>query len=95
MKYSKEELQAKLRSGAHTVTFTKVNGDERVMPCTLVEMAIPESAKPKGTGKELTEKQLENLGVWSIESQGWRSFKVKNVINIEPYVENGVDNVAV
>jgi len=88
MNYSKEELQDKLRTGVFTVTFTKVNGDERIMPCTLVESAIPASAKPKGSGKEPTAKQLENLGVWSIESEGWRSFKVKNVTNIEPYVED-------
>jgi hypothetical protein len=85
-KYTKEGLQAMLRSGPHTVTFTKVDGDERVMPCTLVESEIPESAKPKGTAKEPTAKQLENLGVWSLESEGWRSFKIENVTNVEPYI---------
>lgn len=86
MTYTKDEIQAMLRSGLFTVTFNKVNGDERVMPCTLVESYIPESAKPKGTSKELSAKQLENLGVWSLESEGWRSFKIENVTNIEPYI---------
>jgi len=65
MNYTREQLQDLLRSGTHTVTFTKVNGEERVMPCTLVESYIPESEKPKGT-KTLSPKQMENLSVYSL-----------------------------
>lgn len=93
MNYTREQLQDLLRSGTHTVTFTKVNGEERVMPCTLVESYIPESEKPKGT-KTLSPKQMENLSVYSLESQAWRSFKIANVTNVEPYVQENVTKTA-
>ena len=88
-KYTREELQTMLRTGTYTVTFTKVNGDQRSMPCTLLESYIPESEKPKGT-KTLSPKQMENLSVYSLESQAWRSFKIDNVIKVEPYVQENV-----
>ena len=91
-KYTREELQTMLRTGTYTITFTKVNGEQRSMPCTLLESYIPESEKPKGT-KTLSPKQMENLSVYSLESQGWRSFKIDNVIKVEPYVQENVTKV--
>lgn len=91
---TKEELQEKLRNGIYTVTFTKANGEERVMPCTLLEDAIPVDQRPKGTGtKELSEKQKQNLSVYAIESNGWRSFKLESVKSVEPQmVKNDNDS---
>lgn len=93
MNYTREQLQDLLRSGTHTVTFTKINGEERVMPCTLLESYIPESEKPKGT-KTLSPKQMENLSVYSLESQAWRSFKIANVTKVDPYVQENVNKNA-
>ena len=39
-----------LKNNLCTVTFTKVNGETRVMPCTLKEDVVP-TVEPKGTKK--------------------------------------------
>jgi hypothetical protein len=73
---NKEQMLSELRAGVCTVSFTKVNGEARVMPCTLVESNIPEAAKPKGSGKE---KSDDVVSVFSIDTGAWRSFRVENV----------------
>ena len=62
-----------------TVTFTKVDGTERVMKCTLKADQLPpvvikEDAKPR---KETT--STKALRVFDVEKQEWRSFTIKNV----------------
>jgi len=41
MIFTKENLVDMLRNNIVTVTFTKVNGDERVMQCTLLPEYVP------------------------------------------------------
>jgi hypothetical protein len=65
------------------VTFTKVDGTERVMKCTLEAAKLPpvvikEDAKPR---KETT--STKALRVFDIEKQEWRSFTIKNIKRIE------------
>ena len=55
------------------VTFTKLDGDERVMPCTLMESYFPD---PK---KEASQKNDKVVAVWAVESQGFRSFRYDRV----------------
>ena len=72
-----------LRSGIHTVTFKKIDGTERTMPCTLDESIIP---PPVDT---VTEKKVprninpETLRVFVTDIQQWRSFRVENLISIQ------------
>lgn len=65
------------------VTFTKVDGTERVMKCTLEADKLPkveikEGAKPR---KETT--STKALRVFDLEKQEWRSFTIKNIKRIE------------
>jgi hypothetical protein len=85
MSYTKETLMERLRTGESIVTFTKLNGDQRIMTCTTDPKLIPEEAMPKGTKekKEPSAKQLENIGVYDINAKGWRSFKVANVTDVQ------------
>lgn len=65
------------------VTFTKVNGELRTMPCTLQASAIP--AKPVDIGSNSNEKRLRSLdvlSVWCLDKSEWRAFKVANVREI-------------
>ena len=68
------------------ITFTKVNGDERVMDCTLQEHMIPQ------TGESNRKKNEEVLPVFDINKGGWRSFRLDSVTNIEllEYQDYGV-----
>ena len=74
----KNILLEALKNYECTVTFTKVNGETRVMPCTLKEDIIPK-VEHKGTKKpnELV------VSVWCTDKREWRSFRVDNVVNLE------------
>ena len=70
-----------LKETVVTVTFTKKDGSERVMKCTLDPDVLPKV--------EITENKKEkavpenSLAVYDIEARGWRSFIIKSVKTIE------------
>lgn len=75
-----EQYIALLKSSVCKVTFTKVNGDTRVMRCTLVRDMIPTNVTPKVFDDEKVEAgPSEVIRVFDLTAQGWRSFKVANV----------------
>lgn len=73
----RDSMRYELSQGLCEVTFTKVNGDERVMTCTTELDAIPEDNRPKGTDKE--PKTNTTIPVWDINAKGWRCFKSESV----------------
>lgn len=76
----KDTLRSQLRDDVKTITFTKKDGTERVMKCTLSEMLIPQEHKPKG---ESTHKQSdEAIAAWDVEKEGWRSFRYDSIISV-------------
>lgn len=78
---NREELVSKLQKGVVTVTFTKVDGSERVMKATLMPEVLP---KVSGTTTPSTRRKNEEvLSVWDTEKAAWRSFKLANVIKVE------------
>jgi WYL_2, Sm-like SH3 beta-barrel fold len=67
-----------------TVTFTKVNGETRVMPCTLKADVIP--TPPAEVASKSTVKRHENqnvVSVWCLDKKEWRSFRVDNVVDLQ------------
>lgn len=62
------------------ITFTKSDGSERVMRCTLIDDKIPEDKKPKGTGSVSSESTQR---VFDLDKQEWRSFKLDSIRQIE------------
>ena len=83
---NRETLIKNLQQNAMRITFTKVNGDERIMDCTLQEHMIPET-------NESNRKQNEEvLPVFDINKGEWRSFRLDSVTNIEllEYQDHGV-----
>lgn len=78
----KEVLTNMLHHNACNITFTKINGETRIMPCTLRKDLIPyvtEGTKPKRERK-LTPNVLS---VWCIDKAAWRSFRVDSVTTVE------------
>jgi hypothetical protein len=65
-----------------TVTFTKQDGTERVMNCTLKPELLPE-AKPLAEGKTPRKESTTSIRVFDLEKQEWRSFTTKNVTRVE------------
>ena len=70
------------------VTFTKINGDERVMTCTLHPENLPKPVIKEGEDKkERVIKNPENsLAVFDTKAEGWRSFVIRNIksVNTSP-----------
>ena len=68
------------------ITFTKVNGEERIMDCTLQEHMVPPT---KYTNRKQNE---EVLPVFDINKGEWRSFRMDSITNIEvlQYQDYGV-----
>jgi len=84
----KEDFRKNIREflldGIIEITFTKVDGTERKMNCTLNYEYIPEDKKPQNLYKG--EKVLQNLNILKVfdtDKQDWRSFRVENVILIK------------
>ena len=78
---SYKQMKEELSKGICEVTFTKKNGDERVMPCTLVFDHIPEDRWPSGTGTQ--HQSQDTIAVWCMDKEGWRSFRVDSVTKFE------------
>lgn len=73
---NKQDVIDQLKSGTTAIEFTKVNGDPRIMICTLNEDIVPPATKED----PLTQKKVRAINeevqvVWSVDSSGWRSFR--------------------
>jgi len=67
-----------------TVTFTKVDGTERVMNCTLKPELLPVvEVKPLAEGKTPRKESTTSIRVFDLKKQEWRSFTTKNVTKVE------------
>lgn len=74
---NRTELYERLSQNIVQVSFNKVNGDQRLMRCTLQESLIEEcpseytlSGLPEDSGR---------MNVWDLEKSEWRSFLIQNV----------------
>lgn len=77
---TKEELYKLLKHNIVEVTFTKLNGDERIMPCTLYEGMLPPATKDDPiTQKKVREVSDKVIPVWAIESKAFRSFRYDRI----------------
>ena len=65
------------------VTFTKKDGTERAMLCTLVEGRIPTDKIPKTEGTESTTSNGSAVRVFDSEKAEWRSFRWDSVTKVE------------
>ena len=80
--YSKQQIVEQARNGIINVRFTKVNGDERDMKCTLLSEYLPNQQEMDFT--EVDSKDY--LAVWDVEVNGWRSFRVESVSEVSPQI---------
>jgi hypothetical protein len=64
------------------VTFTKKDGTERVMNCTLLEDYLPETT---GVGSSAGS---DALAVYDVDADGWRSFRWDSIKAVKLSVES-------
>jgi len=93
MGFSKEEIRSQLKESICRVVFTKADGSERVMRCTLLDDIIrpfieeieKRNSKLILEGKTPTVR-AENpnlLSVIDLDVNSWRSFKIDSIKSIE------------
>ena len=83
-KYDRNILLKDIRPHIIDVRFTKLNGETRVMRCTLMEEHLPSNTNIDHLYEE--HKKPENLKTvvaWDLQANGWRSFHVDNVHYVE------------
>ena len=81
--YNRDDLIKTLKENVCVVTFTKVNGEKRVMTCTLREDYLP----PLVEGKQKKKQNDAVLSVWDTNKKAWRAFRVENVEDVSLYEE--------
>lgn len=82
---NRQEMISALKEDVCRVTFKKVNGDTRLMYCTLKSDFLPENDRMVNeAGFEPTKQVNEKvLAVWDIDVKGWRSFRVDSVTHFD------------
>ena len=72
-------LRSHLKMGPMTITFTKVNGDERVMKCTTdptyIMFKYPAVLESKSDRKQ----SKDVISVYDLENNAWKSFRWDSV----------------
>ena len=84
-----EPLNVLLRENIVNVTFTKANGEERKMRCTLRREFLPEIEE--GTEKKERKVSTEAARVWDLDKNSWRSFRLDSLTYIEAELSD-IDN---
>lgn len=74
-------LVSHMKMGPVTVTFTKKDGTERVMNCTLQEDALPKVELKEGATPR--KENTDTLRVFDLEKQEWRSFIIKSIKQVQ------------
>ena len=81
----KGTLKTLLKSSEATVCFTKKDGTERVMRCTLNPDLLPLPKVDESTvaTKPERKKSDTSLAVYDLDAQSWRSFIVTSIKNVK------------
>lgn len=76
----KSSILGMLREGEVEVLFTKVDGTERTMRCTLNENHLPER-DPDFADKPNRTRPERLIAVWDMEKKDWRSVNISTIIS--------------
>ena len=81
---TKIDLKNQLEQNVMIVDFTKLNGDKRVMTCTLREDMKPHATKVDPMSqKKIREISDAVVSVWDVNAEGWRSFRYDRINKVD------------
>jgi hypothetical protein len=92
--FTRQGIAQILAQGASTVKFTKLDGDERVMHCTIAEHLIPQDKMPYNRTPDVDyygypkQPNLAVLKVFDLDANEWRSFRVNSVKEVSVGYDN-------
>lgn len=80
----RNKLLEELHDGIRLVTFTKTNGDKRVMRCTLKKEILARAVRDDLLEETVTStkrkiKSVDTLSVFDVDKIEWRSFRIDSV----------------
>lgn len=86
---TREDLKNLLKQNVVEVDFLKLNGDRRVMTCTLREDMKPRATKDDAMSQTAVRETSDAvISVWDVNAKGWRSFRydrISEVMVVEEY----------
>jgi len=77
---TKQKIKEALLENVCDIKFTKVDGTERVMRCTLKSDLVPAPEHKPEQNRTVNESVLP---VWDLEKKGWRSFRIDSVLELQ------------
>jgi len=78
---TRDQIIETLQAGLMEVTFTKTNGEERVMKCSLHKsFTVNLTEEVKNTNERAMNEDV--IPVWDVEKGGWRSFRLDSITSI-------------
>lgn len=89
---TRENLLTMLKENVVEVTFAKLDGEQRVMPCTLMPEYLPPAKKNEPiTQTKVRETSDKVVVAWAVESKGFRSFRYDRVEKVSILDKENVD----
>jgi len=80
--YLKEDLKKLLHENTLSVLFTKKDGTQRAMLCTLMAEHLPVVDKQEGDEVKKERKESDtSIRVWDLEKKDWRSFRIDSIVS--------------
>jgi uncharacterized cupin superfamily protein len=77
--YKRDTLLNDLKQHVLEVTFTKVNGEKRVMRCSLDSRYLPQHDQKHLEEMHQKQENLNVIAAWDVTAGGWRSFRIDSV----------------
>jgi len=78
--YKRDDILKDLKQSVIEVTFTKVNGQKRVMRCSLDPRYVKAPMDTNHLDEEHKKRENKDTIVcWDVHNGGWRSFRVDSV----------------
>lgn len=74
-------LRTRLKNESLLVTFTKKDGTERTMRCTLNASSIPTESNPKEQSTRSV--PSSSLAVYDLDKKAWRSFRWDSILEVK------------
>lgn len=86
----RDYIVEQLRTRVLEVDFTKADGSQRTMKCTLRGDLLPPAPKPViDTLKQPKAENLDVIAAYDLESKGWRSFRLDSIDSITIHTHGG------
>src|SRR6056297_1368916 len=81
---TREDLKLLLEQNIVEVDFLKLNGDRRIMTCTLREDIKPQATKTDPMSQtKVRDVSDAVVSVWDVNARGWRSFRYERVNKVD------------